>query len=994
MNEKNCKKGVTIVQIPNECDGGNYLSTSCIQTPNSISYLDLSAGSNQTQINAALVSSLIYKDQQINYLEVGGTSIQAGENITIEGDGSEGNPYIINSTSDIDGFVDLTNNQSINGEKSFIEPVSGVNATQPEHLVPLSQMEAADADVLVAANAYADSIVSEENYTTADKTKVSYITITQAVNLDDIETRVNDLDAAVVLKGTWAASGGTFPGSGIAQAGWSYLVTSDGTVDGIEFKDGDRIIAVTDNASTTTYAGNWYKADYTDKVNTVAGRTGNVVITSSDLSDFNSAVNALITTAISGKQNTLVAGANITIDNTNTLAPVISASGGGTGFTGTLNILNQTPSISFINNNGSNGVITSDFVYYGKGNDFIKYSIDTGEEVLLTISGVSDWRCVFRHNSGNIFFSPMDSYSATIAASDHGLYKYNPVSDSVIKVLALTTRECIWGIDENSNGHIFAGVYSLAASNGKIYKSTDIGNTFTLVFTPTYSVATNHTHVVFVDKSNDNVYICGGDNYGGTLNYKSIDGGTTFNPILTGKTINQFTAGIAGVGYRLFGTDQSPYGRIYRTTDDIDYTLVLDTHYQNCFFFRRSDITGWIYAGFKLDPSATTNLYSEIYVSKDEGLTWKVFYTSSSDSSGNGFWFASEFFNGKMLVGFSDSDSFENLILIDEIGNNQYVKNNNIFSSRDFNEFDNNSILNIKNSVTLTIPKNLPSDFNCRIDPEGGSCFITPSVDVTLSSPNGNLVSANSDSYLYRSSLKEIFRLKSNKISNVSSLQSNQFFNAEMQANSNDNISSLTGVDTNITYVSGLLGNAASFNGSSSFVNYTDNSLFSFTDGVNDVPFSIEIWVNFSNNSVSQVLLNKQNNTNQREYIIAWNGTNLTCILIKQNDAATNIRANYLWTPTINTWYQLVFTYDGSKSQNGIKIYVNGSLVTTTNIINGGYAGMTNGTSSLGLGKNQLTNTEFFNGKMDNVRMWKYRVLTAEDISSFYNSGAGKTYPY
>lgn len=178
-------------------------------------------------------------------------------------------------------------------------------------------------------------VLSDNNYSNADKDKVSYITITQAVNLDDIETRVNDLDAAVILKGTWSAAGGTFPGSGVAQAGWSYLVTADGTVDGIEFKDGDRIIAVLDNASTSVYAGNWYKADYTDRVNTVAGRTGNVVITSSDLSDFNSAVNALIATAISGKQNTLVAGTNITIDNTNPAAPVINASGGGGGETAT-----------------------------------------------------------------------------------------------------------------------------------------------------------------------------------------------------------------------------------------------------------------------------------------------------------------------------------------------------------------------------------------------------------------------------------------------------------------------------------------------------------------------------------------------------------------------------------------------------------------------------------------------------------------------------------
>lgn len=127
------------------------------------------------------------------------------------------------------------------------------------------------------------------SFTTTHETKLGYITITQAVDLDAIETRVNELDAAVILKGTWSPLSGSFPGGGVAQAGWSYLVISSATVDGVEFSNGDRIICVVDNASTTTYANNWYKADYTDRVNTVAGRTGNVVITSSDLADFASA---------------------------------------------------------------------------------------------------------------------------------------------------------------------------------------------------------------------------------------------------------------------------------------------------------------------------------------------------------------------------------------------------------------------------------------------------------------------------------------------------------------------------------------------------------------------------------------------------------------------------------------------------------------------------------------------------------------------------------
>jgi len=121
------------------------------------------------------------------------------------------------------------------------------------------------------------------SFTTADETKLDYITVTQAVDLDAIETRVNALDAAVVLQGGWDASAGTFPGSGSAQAGYSYIVTVAGTVDSVAFSVNDRLLAIADNASTGTYADNWLKLDYTDQVLSVAGKTGAVALDKTDV---------------------------------------------------------------------------------------------------------------------------------------------------------------------------------------------------------------------------------------------------------------------------------------------------------------------------------------------------------------------------------------------------------------------------------------------------------------------------------------------------------------------------------------------------------------------------------------------------------------------------------------------------------------------------------------------------------------------------------------
>jgi len=114
------------------------------------------------------------------------------------------------------------------------------------------------------AQAGVQAELAEGPFVDTDKTKLDYLTVTQAVDLDAIETRVNALDASVILMGSWDASVGTFPGGGTAQAGESWIISVDGTVDSIPFKVGDRIIAILDNASTSIYASNWLKADYSD----------------------------------------------------------------------------------------------------------------------------------------------------------------------------------------------------------------------------------------------------------------------------------------------------------------------------------------------------------------------------------------------------------------------------------------------------------------------------------------------------------------------------------------------------------------------------------------------------------------------------------------------------------------------------------------------------------------------------------------------------------
>jgi len=244
--------------------------------------------------------------------------IAQGSNVTITGTGTTADPYIINSSWGGGWGGDVTwpassiddNFASFNGTGGDTIQDSGYNATSfTAANAPITAATKTkityDAKGLVTAGAdatTADIAASTDknyvtdaqqtiiaattaSYTTADETKVDYITVSAPVNLDTMATAVAAMDQATILKGTWDASAGTFPGAGVAQAGWTYIVSVAGTVNSVAFAVGDRILAIVDNASTSTYAANWFKLDYTDQVLSVASKTGTVTLDTNDVTD-------------------------------------------------------------------------------------------------------------------------------------------------------------------------------------------------------------------------------------------------------------------------------------------------------------------------------------------------------------------------------------------------------------------------------------------------------------------------------------------------------------------------------------------------------------------------------------------------------------------------------------------------------------------------------------------------------------------------------------
>lgn len=142
--------------------------------------------------------------------------------------------------------------------------------------------------VVLDADDIDDTSTTHKFVSGADVTKLGNISVTQAVDLDQMETDINALSDGMTYNGDWDASAGTFPSG--ADKGGFYYVSVAGTVDSVSFAVGDNLVAITDSASTTAYAGNWSKHDQTDAVASVAGKTGAVTLVKADITDFDAYV--------------------------------------------------------------------------------------------------------------------------------------------------------------------------------------------------------------------------------------------------------------------------------------------------------------------------------------------------------------------------------------------------------------------------------------------------------------------------------------------------------------------------------------------------------------------------------------------------------------------------------------------------------------------------------------------------------------------------------
>ena len=171
---------------------------------------------------------------------------------------------------------------------------------------------------------------------------------------------------------------------------------------------------------------------------------------------------------------------------------------------------------------------------------------------------------------------------------------------------------------------------------------------------------------------------------------------------------------------------------------------------------------------------------------------------------------------------------------------------------------------------------------------------------------------------------------------------------------------------------------STAFDGIDDYVDCGDNDNLSFGNGVTDSPFSISTWINIGNTKTRGAV--SKYGSSGAEWLFYMVGGSVRFLL---NDTinASNIFATGSTSLTLNTWYHVAITYDGS-GLSGINIYVDGVLETLATG-GSGYVAMSNTNQPVEIGK--YSTLEFL-GKVDEVAVFNSE-LSQGDITAIYGSG-------
>ena len=175
------------------------------------------------------------------------------------------------------------------------------------------------------------------------------------------------------------------------------------------------------------------------------------------------------------------------------------------------------------------------------------------------------------------------------------------------------------------------------------------------------------------------------------------------------------------------------------------------------------------------------------------------------------------------------------------------------------------------------------------------------------------------------------------------------------------------------TGVPGVVGTAASFNGSNSQITVPDSPALRLNQ------FTIALWVyptQIKNGSQPLVVKEDSSGSSRNYALVIVPNTMQVRYAVWAGDCATKFPANSVGQLGLNTWNQVVFTYDGSVE----KLYLNGSLdssnpASTTSLCQAAVP------VKIGM---ETSAFQPLKGTLDNIQIYS-QALTGAEVSTLYN---------
>lgn len=191
----------------------------------------------------------------------------------------------------------------------------------------------------------------------------------------------------------------------------------------------------------------------------------------------------------------------------------------------------------------------------------------------------------------------------------------------------------------------------------------------------------------------------------------------------------------------------------------------------------------------------------------------------------------------------------------------------------------------------------------------------------------------------------------------------------------------------------GKIDSCFEFNSGAPYMNFGNVLDYDHTDA-----FSFSAWVYFyANNNYSngsQCIVSKITKTSNTEGYLFMKRADTTTYVNKLQVTLRKTATKYIVVYggtelSINTWHHVVFTYSGSGTAAGVKMYLDGaeeSYTVGSDTLDGSFTNSAN----FNIGSRNNDDLNIY-GRIDEVGHWD-RVLSSSDVTTLYNSGNGLSY--